>query len=173
MPKKPWLMYFLGYNNYCWQQPNIGELCNGSTTDSDSVCWGSNPYSPANRAGFLTCPFFVPKNLKNPLNKGFARCSWVWLRHLKIVCVGPLLGRFSAPVGSQLGHKNSSLHNSLWDLQKIRLGHFHINRHIFAGFGAMRTFREIVPIRSYTALRRQYCQTQSGQTHHRRCYKWW
>ena len=26
---------------------NIGELCNGSTTDSDSVCWGSNPYSPA------------------------------------------------------------------------------------------------------------------------------
>ncbi len=28
-------------------QLNIGELCNGSTTDSDSVCWGSNPYSPA------------------------------------------------------------------------------------------------------------------------------
>ena len=25
----------------------VGELCNGSTTDSDSVCWGSNPYSPA------------------------------------------------------------------------------------------------------------------------------
>ena len=24
-----------------------GELCNGSTADSDSVCWGSNPYSPA------------------------------------------------------------------------------------------------------------------------------
>ena len=23
------------------------ELCNGSTTDSDSVCWGSNPYSAA------------------------------------------------------------------------------------------------------------------------------
>ena len=22
-------------------------LCNGSTTDSDSVCWGSNPYSAA------------------------------------------------------------------------------------------------------------------------------
>ena len=28
---------------------NFGELCNGSTTDSDSVCWGSNPYSPASR----------------------------------------------------------------------------------------------------------------------------
>ena len=28
---------------------DIGELCNGSTTDSDSVCWGSNPYSPAKR----------------------------------------------------------------------------------------------------------------------------
>ena len=27
---------------------DFGELCNGSTTDSDSVCWGSNPYSPAN-----------------------------------------------------------------------------------------------------------------------------
>ena len=26
---------------------DFGELCNGSTTDSDSVCWGSNPYSPA------------------------------------------------------------------------------------------------------------------------------
>ena len=26
---------------------NKGELCNGSTADSDSVCWGSNPYSPA------------------------------------------------------------------------------------------------------------------------------
>ena len=26
---------------------NIAELCNGSTTDSDSVCWGSNPYSAA------------------------------------------------------------------------------------------------------------------------------
>lgn len=25
----------------------IAELCNGSTTDSDSVCWGSNPYSAA------------------------------------------------------------------------------------------------------------------------------
>ena len=25
----------------------IAELCNGSTADSDSVCWGSNPYSAA------------------------------------------------------------------------------------------------------------------------------
>jgi hypothetical protein len=31
-------------------------LCNGSTTDSDSVCWGSNPYSPAN-----TSEQFVPR----------------------------------------------------------------------------------------------------------------
>ena len=29
------------------QKANIGELCNGSTTDSDSVCEGSNPSSPA------------------------------------------------------------------------------------------------------------------------------
>ena len=27
----------------------IGELCNGSTTDSDSVCWGSNPYPAAKK----------------------------------------------------------------------------------------------------------------------------
>ena len=32
---------------------NFGELCNGSTTDSDSVCWGSNPYSPARIDKFL------------------------------------------------------------------------------------------------------------------------
>ena len=24
-------------------------LCNGSTTDSDSVCWGSNPYTAAKK----------------------------------------------------------------------------------------------------------------------------
>ena len=31
-----------------WERKkNIAELCNGSTTDSDSVCWGSNPYSAA------------------------------------------------------------------------------------------------------------------------------
>ena len=27
----------------------IGEWCNGSTTDSDSVCWGSNPYPAATK----------------------------------------------------------------------------------------------------------------------------
>ena len=26
---------------------SVAEWCNGSTTDSDSVCWGSNPYSAA------------------------------------------------------------------------------------------------------------------------------
>ena len=30
-------------------QANIAELCNGSTADSDSVCWGSNPYSAAKK----------------------------------------------------------------------------------------------------------------------------
>ena len=39
---------FLKSNIISIAQLNIGELCNGSTTDSDSVCWGSNPYSPAN-----------------------------------------------------------------------------------------------------------------------------
>ena len=27
-------------------------MCNGSTADSDSVCWGSNPYSPAIKTAF-------------------------------------------------------------------------------------------------------------------------
>ena len=36
---------------------DIGELCNGSTTDSDSVCWGSNPYSAAKKTDhdFMVC----------------------------------------------------------------------------------------------------------------------
>ncbi len=37
----------------CIAQLNIGELCNGSTTDSDSVCWGSNPYSPAKKKALI------------------------------------------------------------------------------------------------------------------------
>ena len=53
---------------------NFGELCNGSTTYSDSVCWGSNPYSPAKKsrsrkwAGFLllTSYLFTLTSLKTP-----------------------------------------------------------------------------------------------------------
>ena len=36
----------IGYNKFC-RNKHVAELCNGSTTDSDSVCWGSNPYSTA------------------------------------------------------------------------------------------------------------------------------
>ena len=38
---------------------DIGELCNGSTTDSDSVCWGSNPYSPARKKHLLLQVLFL------------------------------------------------------------------------------------------------------------------
>ena len=34
----------------------FGEWCNGSTTDSDSVCLGSNPSSPANPCGVAARP---------------------------------------------------------------------------------------------------------------------
>ena len=36
---------------------SLAELCNGSTTDSDSVCWGSNPYSAAKKTDhdFMVC----------------------------------------------------------------------------------------------------------------------
>ena len=41
---------------------SVAEWCNGSTTDSDSVCWGSNPYSAAKNKttvidrGFILMP---------------------------------------------------------------------------------------------------------------------
>ena len=38
---------------------NFGELCNGSTADSDSVCWGSNPYSPAKKSNSKELDFFI------------------------------------------------------------------------------------------------------------------
>ena len=38
-------------------QKNIAELCNGSTADSDSVCWGSNPYSAAKTKNHHTVVF--------------------------------------------------------------------------------------------------------------------
>ena len=43
----------------------IAELCNGSTADSDSVCWGSNPYSAAKKTGTtLVVPVFLPKGIR-------------------------------------------------------------------------------------------------------------
>ena len=38
-----WVLF--AYNNF--RTKRIGELCNGSTYDSDSYCLGSNPSSPA------------------------------------------------------------------------------------------------------------------------------
>jgi hypothetical protein len=42
-----------------------GEWCNGSTTDSDSVCLGSNPGSPANKNNNLAenSEVHLPRNL--------------------------------------------------------------------------------------------------------------
>ena len=37
------------------------ELCNGSTTDSDSVCLGSNPSSAANEINRLTTAFAIAR----------------------------------------------------------------------------------------------------------------
>ena len=39
----------------------IGEWCNGNTADSDSVFWGSNPYSPAKekQTTFVVCFSFL------------------------------------------------------------------------------------------------------------------
>ena len=48
---------------------DIGELCNGSTTDSDSVCWGSNPYSPAKikASSYRVVLFYFVCDKVNPL----------------------------------------------------------------------------------------------------------
>ncbi len=48
------LKYLLQYSLLKRAYKMIAELCNGSTTDSDSVCWGSNPYSAAKEK--------IPKN---------------------------------------------------------------------------------------------------------------
>ena len=38
----------------------LAELCKGSTADSDSVCWGSNPYSAAKKIDkFRLVDFFI------------------------------------------------------------------------------------------------------------------
>jgi hypothetical protein len=46
-------------------QESIGEWCNGSTTDSDSVCLGSNPGSPASKINNLAenSEVNLPRNL--------------------------------------------------------------------------------------------------------------
>ena len=60
----------------------IGELCNGSTTDSDSVCEGSNPSSPAKTKRYsFECRFVLTlvklrkkdlnKALRKPFGEGF------------------------------------------------------------------------------------------------------
>ena len=45
------------------RQLNIAELCKGSTTDSDSVCLGSNPSSAARKKHRLTSVLFSTKSV--------------------------------------------------------------------------------------------------------------
>ena len=51
------------------QKANIGELCNGSTTDSDSVCEGSNPSSAAKNKGHRRVSFVFAFYKKQDLNR--------------------------------------------------------------------------------------------------------
>ena len=50
---------------------NFGEWCNGSTTNSDSVCLGSNPSSPARRSHPAKVPLQRPFDARN--RQGSAR----------------------------------------------------------------------------------------------------
>ena len=45
-------------HSVCIIAMRLEEWCNGSTTDSDSVCWGSNPYSSANKKDITLCGVF-------------------------------------------------------------------------------------------------------------------
>jgi hypothetical protein len=66
-----------------------GEWCNGSTTDSDSVCLGSNPSSPArlgNPTNRLIRTGFPPQTMDRPVHHG--PHSWT---------IQPALHRFAAP----------------------------------------------------------------------------
>ena len=49
----------LEYRAFSRGTHNIAELCNGSTADSDSVCWGSNPYSAAKEKRPPSVVFFL------------------------------------------------------------------------------------------------------------------
>ena len=50
---------------------SVGELCNGSTYDSDSYCLGSNPSSPAIQASMVKrlrrCPLKAKSGVRFPL----------------------------------------------------------------------------------------------------------
>ena len=89
---------------------------------------GSNPSISATRAGFLTCPFFIPKMSETPLNKGFAGCLQVRLEHLEFVLVGLLLGHFLELVGLLLGYQNPPVYAASKEVSKIWLGYFFTKR---------------------------------------------
>ena len=48
---------------------SLAELCNGSTTDSDSVCWGSNPYSAATKQTAIFRGLFFLLDKPKPRSK--------------------------------------------------------------------------------------------------------
>ena len=85
---------------------------------------GSNPSISATRAGFLTCPFLMPKMPETPLNKGLTGCQQVRLEHLGFVLIGLLLGYFLELVGLLLGYQNHPVYAVSNGEQKIQLGYF-------------------------------------------------
>ena len=69
----------LCYNNNRRRErkENIGDLCNGSTTDSDSVCEGSNPSSPAIKKDILMGVFFCTNDNEEGFEGSVVNdCRW-------------------------------------------------------------------------------------------------
>ena len=86
----------------------IGDLCNGSTPDSDSVCGGSNPSSPAiagAKLALLRC-FFCTQGMKIapcPCTRRHASVFCMSLRASAHTCGNPFPRRETWQVGNTLG----------------------------------------------------------------------
>ena len=96
------------YNNEVVKRDgfDIEELCNGSTTDSDSVCWGSNPYSSAKQTTIQEGGRFCFCN-----QMGFERVGSEWLAGGKSE---PTLTESADESDSPTGHQKSQSQRKLW-----------------------------------------------------------
>ena len=103
----------------------IARLCKGSTTDSDSVCWGSNPYSPANTSEQIVPRLFYARILLfTAVFRHFFFASkscesfWEILRDSKFQNSKVILVRFRAFMTETFErHRSNQNRNTNWNEQ--------------------------------------------------------
>ena len=124
--------HFIIYNIYRWLHGlqqwaiNIEEWCNGSTTDSDSVCWGSNPYSPANtseqfvpRLFYARIPLFTVAFGHFFFALKYFESFWEILRDSRFQNSKVILVRFGAFMTETFErHRSNQNRNTNWNEQK-------------------------------------------------------